>query len=122
MKKLLPLLFFVTSTFAQTSPPGGAVTLQPGVGTIQSTGNNVPESAPSPGTLTGIAPADLSTVGFQRFNDPLLTDLIESGLANSPGLRAAISRIEEARGRVRVAQSFLQPSVRSSALISTQSL
>ena len=122
MKKLLPLLFFVTSAFAQTSPPGGAVTLQPGVGTIQSTGNNVPEPAPSPGTLAGVAPADLSTVGFQRFNDPLLTDLIESGLANSPSLRAAISRIEEARGRVRVAQSFLQPSVRSSALISTQSL
>jgi multidrug efflux system outer membrane protein len=64
----------------------------------------------------------LSTAGFQRFNDPLLTDLIQAGLASSPSLRAAISRIEEARGRIRVAQSFLQPSVRSSVLLSTQSL
>jgi outer membrane protein, multidrug efflux system len=69
------------------------------------------------------APAvDVPTSGIARFNDPLLTDLVQQGLANSPNLRAAISRIEEARSRVRIAQSFLQPSVRSSALITTQSL
>ncbi|MBO0950332.1 efflux transporter outer membrane subunit [Fibrella forsythiae] len=124
MNKLIVFFFLSTCAFAQTSPPSGAVTLQPGAGTVQPTGNNVPEAAPVPGASAGNAPAtvDLSASGFQRFNDPLLTDLIQAGLANSPSLKAAISRIEEARGRVRVAQSFLQPSVRSSALLSTQSL
>ncbi|XWW47733.1 TolC family protein [Fibrella sp. USSR17] len=124
MNKLIILFFLTSCALAQTSPPGGAVTLQPGAGTVQPTGANAPEAAPAPGTLTGngATPADLAASGFQRFNDPLLTDLIQTGLANSPSLRAAISRIEEARGRVRVAQSFLQPAVRSSALISTQSL
>jgi outer membrane protein, multidrug efflux system len=65
---------------------------------------------------------DLPSSGVARFNDPLLSDLVQQGLTNSPNLRAAISRIEEARSRVRIAQSFLQPSVRSSALITTQSL
>ncbi len=48
--------------------------------------------------------------------------MIQLGITNSPNLRAALSRLEEARVRVRIAQSFLLPSVRSSALITTQSL
>ena len=124
MKNLFIFLLLSVGAFAQTSPPGGAVTLQPSAGTVQPTGNNVPESAPAPGPLTGNvpAPADLSAAGFQRFNDVVLNELIQSGLDNSPSLRAAISRIEEARGRIRIAESFQKPTLRSSALISTQSL
>ena len=60
--------------------------------------------------------------GWARFNDSTLDSLISLGLTNSPNLKAALSRVEEARIRVQVAQSFLSPSVRSSAVLSTQSL
>ncbi|GAB4026190.1 efflux transporter outer membrane subunit [Spirosoma koreense] len=60
--------------------------------------------------------------GFRRFGDPTLESLIQLGLDNSPNLRSALSRLEEARIRIKVAQSFLSPSLRSSALITTQSL
>ena len=66
--------------------------------------------------------SDYTITGFARFNDPVLETLIQTGLTNSPNLRAALSRLEETRIRVRIAQSFLLPSVRSSALITTQSL
>ena len=65
---------------------------------------------------------DYTITGFARFNDPVLETLIQNGITNSPNLRAALSRLEETRIRVRIAQSFLLPSVRSSALITTQSL
>lgn len=60
--------------------------------------------------------------GWARFNDPTLDSLISLGLTSSPNLKAALSRVEEARIRAQVAQSFLSPSVRSSAILSTQSL
>lgn len=75
-----------------------------------------------PGLLLAQTTPDPTTTGFARFNDPVLESLIQGGLNNSPNLKAALSRLEEARIRVRIAQSFLQPSVRSSALINTQSL
>jgi multidrug efflux system outer membrane protein len=68
-----------------------------------------------------MAPA-LTISGFRRFNDPMLESLIQLGLDNSPNIRASLSRLEESRIRVKVAQSFLIPSIRSSALITTQSL
>ena len=65
---------------------------------------------------------DYITTGYARFSDSVLEGLIQSGLTNSPNLQTALSRLEEARIRVRIAQSFLLPSVRSSVLASTQSL
>ena len=65
---------------------------------------------------------DYTTTGYARFSDSVLEGLIQSGLTNSPNLQTALSRLEEARIRVRIAQSFLLPSVRSSALVTTQSL
>lgn len=107
---------------------GGAATL----------GNNPsvvnPSPAPTGGaTLPGQAPSvsganpmpstpDLIQAGINRFGDPTLESLVRQGLDNSPNLRTAVSRIEEGRIRLQVAQSFLLPSVRSSALITTQSL
>ena len=65
---------------------------------------------------------DYTTTGYARFSDSVLEGLVQSGLTNSPNLRTALSRLEEARIRVRIAQSFLLPSVRSSVLVTTQSL
>ncbi|MCY7357461.1 MAG: TolC family protein, partial [Rudanella sp.] len=120
------LLFCVLPGFvlAQTNPTGGAVTLTPASnGTVQP---GTPTSGNAGvGSLAGsgaVAIPDYTTTGFARFNDPALESLIQSGLTNSPNLRAALSRLEEARIRVRIAQSFLLPSVRSSVLVTTQSL
>lgn len=107
------------------SPTGGAVTLQPATGTVQPSAPIVtPNSEPLATTSgsSGLPVADPFVSGFNRFADPTLESLIQLGVANSPNLRAALSRLEEARVRVRIAQSFLQPSIRSSALITTQSL
>lgn len=110
---------------APVSPTGGAVTLQPGTGTVQPSAPAVPQ--PTGLSVTGSGSAGLSVAdpfvsGFNRFGDPTLESLIQLGLTNSPNLRTALSRLEEARVRVRIAQSFLLPSVRSSALVTTQSL
>jgi len=131
MKQIFYLLFSVTllaqTSFAQTAPlnaPGGAVTVQSGgAGTIQP----VPSAtAKLPGAFAaprfGETAPVVSLAGFGQFNDPLLNAYIEQGLVNSPDGRASLSRLEEARIRVRVAQSFLSPSLRSSALITSQSL
>jgi multidrug efflux system outer membrane protein len=118
------------AALAQTTPinaPGGAVTVQPGglpagsPGTIQSQAAPAgPAGTPVPSVGSTTPTVTLS--GFRRFSDPLLDGLIQLGLDNSPNLKAALSRIEESRIRVRTAQSFLSPSLRSSALITTQSL
>lgn len=131
--------FFIASSIifqvkAQTAPlnaPGGSVTIQP-TGTPAGTTGTVQSQAPSTNTNSvapstpPVAPLELVPAlvisGFKRFSDPTLESLIQLGLDNSPNLRAALSRLEEARIRVRVAQSFLSPSLRSSALITTQSL
>ncbi|WP_460952159.1 efflux transporter outer membrane subunit [Spirosoma daeguense] len=132
----LGIFLFSCVAQAQTTPvnpPAGAVTIQPGAsspvapGTVQpQNANSQPVSVQSPSSATIITPNGavpaLTLSGFQRFNDPLLESLIQLGLDNSPNLKAAISRLEEARIRVKVAQSFLSPSLRSSALITTQSL
>lgn len=117
---------------AQTAPlnaPGGSVTIQPGTGpanapgTVQTqSGSTVGNAVPSATVAASDLSPTITVSGFRRFGDPLLESLIQQGLDNSPNLRAALSRLEESRIRVRVAQSFLSPSLRSSALITTQSL
>lgn len=135
--RLLCGLWFAVclSALAQTQPlnaPGGAVTVQPTGTSTGAPGTVQPQAA-----VTGTASGQTSTVtisvpngpiaaltlsGFNQFTDPTLESLIRLGLDNSPNLRAALSRLEEARIRVRIAQSFLSPSLRSSALITTQNL
>ncbi|GAB3765500.1 efflux transporter outer membrane subunit [Spirosoma pomorum] len=132
MKKLVTSLFaislLINSATAQTTPlnaPGGAVTLDPAPGTVKPAS---PTPATTPNATSTAAPnanepsPALTISGFRRFNDPVLEQYIQQGLDNSPNLKAALSRLEEARIRVRVAQSYLSPSLRSSALITTQSL
>ena len=120
------LLLVARAASAQTAPlnaPGGAVTVQSGTtGEIQSTQLPLKPGASFAVPKFGEAAPVVSLEGFRRFNDPLLDAYIDQALANSPNGRAALSRLEEARIRVRVAQSFLSPSLRSSALITTQSL
>lgn len=124
---------------AQTTPlnaPGGAVTVQPsapGAAPTGATGTVQPQVPPTTATVgvtatstatpdpNGSVPA-LTISGFRRFGDPTLESLIQLGLDNSPNLRGALSRLEEARIRVKIAQSFMSPSLRSSALLTTQSL
>ncbi|WP_420146987.1 efflux transporter outer membrane subunit [Spirosoma sp.] len=120
---------------AQTAPlnaPGGAVTVQPGATPAGTTGTVQPQpqanTAVGAPTTSAAVPNSNASVpaltisGFRRFGDPMLESLIQLGLDNSPNLRAALSRLEESRIRIRVAQSFLSPSIRSSVLITTQSL
>jgi multidrug efflux system outer membrane protein len=125
------LVFPVCAQVAPVNPMGGAVTIQPGTGPISTPGtiqSQMPTTAtgttslPTPGA--GLTDNELATTtsGFQRFGDPMLESLIQLGLDNSPNLRVALSRLEEARIRVKVAQSFLSPSLRSSVLLTTQSL
>ncbi|MBD2703621.1 efflux transporter outer membrane subunit [Spirosoma sp. BT702] len=132
----LGLSWFGYVAQAQTTPinpSAGSVTVQPGASSPVSPGSIQPQNAnpaqatvqpQSPGSTvtTGNLVPTLSLSGFRRFGDPLLESLIQLGLENSPNIKAALSRLEEARIRVRVAQSFLSPSLRSSALITTQSL
>ncbi|MFT4030990.1 MAG: efflux transporter outer membrane subunit [Siphonobacter sp.] len=56
------------------------------------------------------------------FADPVLQNLIDAGLSFSPDVRNAVSRVEEARIRIRLAESYLRPSVRGNPLVQTQSL
>ncbi len=125
------LVFPAFAQVAPVSPTGGAVTIQPGTGPVSTPGtiqSQVPTAAGGVAPLStpavGLPDTELAitTSGFQRFGDPMLESLIQLGLDNSPNLRVALSRLEEARIRVKVAQSFLSPSVRSSVLLTTQSL
>ncbi len=141
MNKVFSYIFigsaFIHAAFAQTTPlnaPGGSVTVQPSTGPTGGSTGTIQPQAPGVNANTGPArtsgtapngnePAPALTIsGFKRFGDPMLESLIQLGLDNSPNLKTALSRLEEARIRVRIAQSFLSPSLRSSALITTQSL
>jgi multidrug efflux system outer membrane protein len=48
---------------------------------------------------------------WTSFNDPTLTALVDEALANNLDLRAAITRIDQARAQVKLAQKDLYPSV-----------
>ncbi len=52
---------------------------------------------------------------WKRFNDPVLDALIGQGLASSPDIKTALSRITESRGERSVVLSGLLPSVTGSA-------
>jgi multidrug efflux system outer membrane protein len=69
----------------------------------------------------GQAAAPEGTEGWYRFADPTLDSLIRLVPAN-PELTAALSRIDEARLRIRIAESYLAPSIRANPLVQTQSL
>jgi len=71
-------------------------------------------------THTTAVPAD--NEWWKVFNDPTLDSLIKLGLANNLELKAIMSRLEEAKTRVKVAQSYYVPSVRLNPYVATQSL
>ncbi|GAB3891330.1 efflux transporter outer membrane subunit [Larkinella knui] len=70
----------------------------------------------------GSSQSDPARSGWAVFRDATLDSLIDLGLTSNPDIRVAVSRVEEARIRVRVAESFLAPSIRSSMNFNTQSL
>ncbi len=59
---------------------------------------------------------------WHQFNDPTLDSLIDIGDRRNVDLLLAQSRLAEARSRVRVAESFLLPSVQLAPSATTQSL
>ncbi|MBC8154031.1 MAG: efflux transporter outer membrane subunit [Bacteroidetes bacterium] len=63
---------------------------------------------------------DLS--GWQRFGDPTLDSLIATGLRENADLKVAVNRLQEARLRTQLAETFLKPSVLLTPNLSTQSL
>jgi NodT family efflux transporter outer membrane factor (OMF) lipoprotein len=73
-------------------------------------------------SLTAVLLLSLSALGADRvdvkktplwehFNDPVLTELVEKGLANNPGISAAKARIEMAEAQAEVALAPLHPSI-----------
>ncbi len=69
----------------------------------------------------GQAAVDIST-WWQRFNDPVLTALIERGLAQNLDLEAAIARIDTARARLGQARAAGLPTVDATASATGQRL
>jgi multidrug efflux system outer membrane protein len=69
---------------------------------------------PSPAATTTAAPpqaAPAVSSWWALFNDPVLEALEQQALAGSFNVRAAASRVEEARATVRIAGSYLKPDV-----------
>lgn len=54
-------------------------------------------------------------VWWERFHDPALTKIIRIALENSPDVRTALSRIDEAQARRRVARADLFPTISGGA-------
>lgn len=65
-------------------------------------------------------PPDLS--GWQRFGDSTLDSLITVGLRGNADLTIAVNRLQEARLRTQIAETFLKPSVQLAPSLTTQSL
>ncbi len=76
----------------------------------------VPESwrtgEPATDSLASLAWADL-------YRDPVLNDLIATALSNSPDVRSAVARIEEAAAALRIQRAGYVPSVNGSATYAT---
>jgi NodT family efflux transporter outer membrane factor (OMF) lipoprotein len=72
------------------------------------------ELAPNPDTRAPPADADLAA-WWQRFSDPLLTDLIQRALASNLDLQTAVSRVRAARLQEVVARAGEYPSVSADA-------
>lgn len=65
------------------------------------------------GKKSAVAPLDTARLSqwWQRFNDPVLNQLIAQSLQSSPDVRTALVRIEESRARRGVARSTLFPTL-----------
>lgn len=51
---------------------------------------------------------------WQRLNDPLLTELIEEALHNSPDMRSARAKLRESRARIDLADANRSPTIKGS--------
>lgn len=71
------------------------------------------QGQPAEQGVNAAATGDLSR-WWQRFNDPLLSQLVEQALVASPDLRSARARVREARARAAVASAGLYPGVTAS--------
>lgn len=60
--------------------------------------------------------------GWQRFGDPTLDSLINIALHENVDLSVAVSRVEEARQRLQLAQTYRQPAVQLAPGFTTQNL
>ncbi len=75
-----------------------------------------PADLPAPVEFRGVlSPQQAESIAdlhwAEAFNDPELRAVIETALANNLDLRIAAARVEEFRGRARVARSYLGPSL-----------
>ncbi len=60
---------------------------------------------------SGTAPLEVPSDWWKAYNDPLLNELVQDGLANNTDLRIAAARVEEAEALVREAHATLLPFV-----------
>lgn len=60
--------------------------------------------------------------GWYRFNDRTLDSLVALGQRQNADVQLMLSRVQEARIRVQIAETFLKPSVRAGINATTQSL
>jgi len=75
-----------------------------------------PADLPAPAEFRGVlSPQQAESIADLHwtavFNDPELRPVIETALANNLDLKIAAARVEEFRGRARVARSYLGPSL-----------
>jgi multidrug efflux system outer membrane protein len=75
-----------------------------------------PADLPAPAEFRGVlSPQQAESIAdlhwTEVFNDPELRPVIETALANNLDLKIAAARVEEFRGRARVARSYLGPSL-----------
>ena len=61
------------------------------------------------------APAPVNVDWWRSFNDPVLTALVETALANNSDIAVAVTRVEEARYGYQAAKGALLPSLNASA-------
>lgn len=76
-----------------------------------------PKDLPAAGQYRGVLSpqqaASFADIGWaQTFNDPELTPVIEAALKNNLDLQIAFARVDEYRGHLRVARSYLGPEIR----------
>jgi multidrug efflux system outer membrane protein len=77
----------------------------------------LPTPAAFPGADPGVSNAPVARIGWREFfSDPALQKLIEAALADNRDLRAAASRVLEARENVRVQGSALLPQVNATGV------
>lgn len=83
-------------------------------------GPDAGRSAPSGESTTASQPDNLTTLAqwWQQFNDPLLTELIDSAQQQSPTVAAARSRVEQARALRAARGAALLPGLNANAAAS----